>query len=216
MKLDNDLMRLYVITDRAWLKDNSLVDQVEDTINAGATFIQIREKELGYDEFVNLAKELKVVTDKYSIPFVINDNIDVALEVDADGVHIGQGDINASRARDLIGENKILGVSVQTVEQALEAVKNGADYLGVGAVFSTSTKKDADTVSHETLRQICNAVNVPVVAIGGIDENNVLELSKTTVDGIAVISAIFAKPDIKEATKKLRRLSDCMVNDIQK
>lgn len=211
MKVNKNAMRLYVVTDRTWLGDNSLAEQVEQTIIAGATFIQVREKHLSFDEFVKIAQDIKAVTDKYKIPFVINDDVDVAIKVKADGIHVGQSDLKAKNVRELIGENKILGVSVQTVEQAKEAEECSADYLGVGAVFSTSTKDDANRVSLDTLKQICSAVSIPVVAIGGISENNILELAGSGVDGIAVISAIFANPDIKKATRELLELSNKMV-----
>lgn len=203
MKANKENMLLYVVTDRAWLDRNSLESQVDETIQAGATFIQLREKDMAFDEFVNEAKNIKVITDKYSIPFVINDNIEIALAVNADGVHVGQSDLNAKDVRNLIGKDKILGVSAQTVEQALIAERQGADYIGVGAVFSTNTKTDADAVSFKTLSSICHAVSIPVIAIGGINENNILELKDSGIDGVAVISAIFAKPDISDATKKL-------------
>lgn len=200
-------MLLYVVTDRTWLFENILADQVLDCIKAGATFIQMREKDLDFNSFVLEAIKIKEVTDKYKIPFVINDNIDVMIAVNADGVHIGQKDIEASDCRKLIGPNKILGVSAQTVSQALQAEKDGADYIGVGAVFSTDTKKDADTVSFETLKKICDAVSIPVVAIGGIQQNNILQLKESGIDGVAVISAVFSSSDIFTATQNLFRLA---------
>lgn len=211
MKVDKSSLLLYAVTDRMWLRNNSLASQVEEAIKAGVTFVQLREKDIDFDTFVALAKEIKAVTDKYHVPFVINDNVDVALACDADGVHVGQNDMAASDVRSRIGEGKILGVSAQTVEQALFAQQNGADYLGVGAVFSTSTKPDADNVAFETLKDICKAVSIPVVAIGGINEENVLKLSGSGVDGIAVVSAIFAKKDIAGAASALRELSIRMV-----
>lgn len=210
MKVNKEAMRLYVVTDRTWLGKNSLAKQVEQTINAGATFVQLREKHLTFDEFVKAAREVKEVTDKYKIPFVINDNVEVAISVNADGIHVGQSDLEAKNVRELIGENKILGVSAQTVEQALNAQESGADYIGVGAVFSTTTKDDAENVSLDILKEICNAVSIPVVAIGGISKNNILKLSGSGVDGVAVISAIFAQPDIEKATHELLELSNKM------
>ena len=211
MKLDKNTMLLYVVTDRTWLGDNKLEDQVEESIKAGATFVQLREKELGFDNFVSEGIKIKKITDHYQVPFVINDNIEVALAIDADGIHVGQKDMNALDVRSLIGEDKILGVSAQTVEQALLAERQGADYIGVGAVFSTSTKNDADDVSYETVKAICEAVSIPVVAIGGINEHNLSQLKGYGVDGVAVISAIFAKSDISKATKDLLELSKEMV-----
>lgn len=207
LKLDKDNMLLYVVTDRTWLAGRSLVIQVEKAILGGATFIQLREKDLSFDEFVSIAKEVKVVTDRYHIPFVINDRVDVALAVKADGVHIGQDDLAAFEVRKLIGELKILGVSVQTREQALQAQQHGADYVGVGAVFSTATKMDADEVSFQELQNICSAITIPVVAIGGINKTNLLELRESGIDGVAVISAIFAQPDITKATSELLMLA---------
>jgi thiamine-phosphate pyrophosphorylase len=212
LKLDRKSMLLYAITDRAWVEGDTLEAQVEETIKGGATFIQLREKELSFDKFAEEAREIKKITDKYDIPFVINDNIEVALAVDADGVHVGQGDMNAKDVRKLIGEDKIIGVSAQTVEQAVLAEQNGADYLGVGAMFPTSTKADADCISIEQLKKICDAVYIPVVAIGGINEDNVGDLKGSGADGISVISAIFSKPDIFKATKNLRKLAEGMVD----
>lgn len=207
MKVDKESMLLYVVTDRTWLDGNSLSAQVEEIIRAGATFIQLREKSLSFNDFVVKAQELKKLTDKYQVPFVINDDIQVALKVNADGVHVGQSDMSAQDVRCLIGADKILGVSAQTVEQAVRAEKNGADYIGVGAVFNTSTKEDADSVSYETLQDICQSVSIPVVAIGGIDENNISELKGTGIDGVAVVSAIFARSDKFKATSNLFNLA---------
>ncbi len=207
MKVSKESMLLYVVTDRTWLGGNSLARQVEEAVKAGATFVQLREKDMGYDDYLAEAKKIKTVTDRYHIPFVIDDNIEVALAVGADGVHVGQSDRTAREARALIGKDKILGVSAQTVEQAIEAEKNGADYLGVGAVFSTSTKLDAKNVSYQTLKAICAAVSIPVVAIGGINEKNILQLKGSGADGVAVISAIFAKPDVYAAAKTICGLS---------
>lgn len=211
MKCDKSSLLLYAVTDRLWLGGNSLAAQVEEAIKAGVTFVQLREKELDFESFVSIANEIKAVTDKYHIPFVINDNVEVAVACGADGVHVGQSDMAACDVRKLIGENKILGVSAQTVEQALFAEQNGADYLGVGAVFSTSTKADADDVSFETLKAICEAVKIPVVAIGGISRENVLKLKGSGIDGIAVVSAIFAQPDIAAASRELRQLIEELV-----
>lgn len=211
MRLNKQSMLLYVVTDRKWLNGHTLVAQVEEALKGGATFVQLREKELDYESILVEAKEIKTLCKRYQVPFVINDNVDVAIACDADGVHVGQSDMEAGNVREILGKDKIIGVSVQTVEQALLAERHGADYIGVGAVFSTATKADADEVSKETLKAICNAVKIPVVAIGGIDANNILELSGTDVDGVAVISAVFAQPDIRMATEKLLKLSKEMV-----
>ena len=199
-------MLLYAVTDSAWVGELSLAQQVEMAIKSGATFVQLREKTLPFDEFVALAKEIKLITDQYNVPFVINDNVDVAIACDADGVHVGQSDAEVFYAREKLGADKIIGVSAQTVEQALKAQGNGADYIGVGAVFQTSTKLDADSVSHEVMKQISNAVTIPIVAIGGISKENILELTGTGIDGVAVVSAIFAQKDIATAVKELKQL----------
>lgn len=207
MKLDRSSMLLYVVTDRTWLGDNNLPEQVEQAIKGGATFIQLREKDLTFEEFVNVATEVKKITDQYQIPFVINDNVDVAIAVDADGVHIGQRDEEIEHVRKKLGQNKIIGLSAHSVTEAINAQKNGADYLGVGAIFNTSTKTDANTVASETLSNICQVVNIPIVAIGGINKTNIALLSGSGIDGVAVISAIFAQPDIIQATHELFMLA---------
>ncbi len=210
MKLDKKSLCLYLVTDRAWLKEKSLAEEIEQAVKSGATFIQLREKKLSLAEFITEAKKIKIMADAYHIPFVINDNIDVAMEIDADGVHVGQNDMNAKDVRKRIGKHKILGVSAQTVEQALTAENCGADYLGVGAVFPTDTKLDADKVSFDTLKEITRTVTIPVVAIGGINEKNILKLKGSHIDGVAVVSAIFARPDICLATQNLKKLSQEM------
>ena len=196
---------LYAITDRYWLNGKRLIDDVEESLKGGATFLQLREKELDEHTFRQEALELRALCKNYNIPFVINDNVQIAKDVDADGVHIGQDDMNSGEARRILGPDKIIGVSVQTVEMALEAEKNGADYLGVGAMWATSTK-DADVVSFDTLRDICKAVKIPVVAIGGIKESNAAELKGTGIAGISVISAIFGAKDIQKATRNLFKI----------
>ncbi len=196
-------MLLYIVTDRTWLGGNRLEALVEQSVRAGATFVQLREKDLDFDAFVAEAKKIKAVTDRCHVPFVINDSVEVALAADADGVHVGQSDMNARDVRALIGRDKILGVSAQTVAQAVLAEQNGADYIGVGAMFSTATKTDAEVVTFDTLKEICYAVSIPVVAIGGIGEGNIARLKGSGIDGVAVVSAVFAAPDIAKATKNL-------------
>ncbi len=210
MRVNKQDMRLYVITDRTWLNGRDLADLVEESIQAGATFIQLREKNLSFPDFVKTAVEIKAVTDRYGIPFIINDNVEAALEADADGVHLGQGDEGIQTVREKLGSHKIIGLSAHTVEEAIKAEEMGADYIGVGTVFNTSTKSDATPVSFDTLKSICSRVRIPVVAIGGINKNNILKLSGSGADGVAVISAIFAQPDIGMATKELLRLSTQM------
>lgn len=207
MKCDKESLLLYAVTDRAWLNGATLYEQVELALQGGATFIQLREKELDEENFLKEAIEIQELCRQYGVPFVVNDNVDIALRMNADGVHVGQSDMEAGDVRKLIGEDKILGVSAQTVEQAVLAQKRGADYLGVGAVFHTGSKDDADDVSHETLKAICAEVDIPVVAIGGISRDNVMQLSGSGICGIAVISAIFAQKDIKAATAELKELT---------
>ncbi|WP_077617454.1 thiamine phosphate synthase [Bacillus sinesaloumensis] len=211
MKADKQSMLLYAVTDRAWTGSQTLVEQVEAALKGGITFLQLREKNLGYDDFLQEAIELKMLTTFYHVPFVINDNVEIALACDADGVHVGQEDLPVEKVRDLIGPDKILGVSAQNVEQAIAAEKAGADYLGIGSVFPTSTKKDAQPMTFETVKEICNSVSIPIVAIGGVTKSNILELAGSGVDGVAVVSAIFAQADITETTKELRKLSTEMV-----
>ncbi len=214
MKLDKKDLLLYAVTDCTWIGNRTLYQQVEEALRGGATFIQLREKELDDEAFLKEAFEIKELCRKYNVPFVINDNVDIAVKANADGIHVGQKDMEAGLVRDSIGDNKILGVSAQTVEQALLAEKMGADYLGVGAVFSTASKADADDVSYETLKAICEAVSIPVVAIGGIGAGNVLQLSGSGIDGVAVISAIFAADNIQKATSELKELTKQVVEGV--
>jgi len=210
-KMQKEDLLLYAVTDRHWLNGETLYSQVEKTLGGGTTNLPLREKELDEAHFLEEAKKIKELCDRYHVPFVINDNVDIALEIDADGVHVGQSDMEAGDVRAKLGPDKIIGVSAQTVGQALLAQERGADYLGVGAVFHTDSKADAADISHETLKAITEAVDIPVIAIGGISKENVSELSGTGICGIAVISAIFAEKDIKNATKKLKKLTEEMV-----
>lgn len=205
--MDKKDLLLYAVTDRRWTGEVTLEEQVEAALKGGVTFLQLREKDLGIEEYIAQAKKIKALTDKYHVPFVIDDNIEVALAVDADGVHVGQSDLPASEVRKLIGPNKILGVSAKTVEQALKAEAAGADYLGSGAVFETTTKPGTPTLPHETLQAICQAVSIPVVAIGGITPENLLTLKGADVAGVAIISAIFGVKDIEGRCRKLLELS---------
>jgi thiamine-phosphate pyrophosphorylase len=203
LRVDADAMTLYAVTDRTWADDVTLMEQVKQALDGGITFLQLREKKLSEEEFIKEAQEMKKLAQEYKIPFVINDNIKVALEVDADGVHIGQDDMSVQEARKLLGEDKIIGVSAHNVKEAVKAQKGGADYLGVGAVCATSTKKDANVVSKEEIKKIKEAVDIPIVAIGGIKQDNIKTLQGTGVDGVAVVSAIFAAKDITKAAKEL-------------
>ena len=208
-----EAMCLYAVTDSAWLNGRTLPEVVEEALEGGATFIQIREKHLEYEDFAALAKAVKAVTDRFHVPYVINDEVGIAKLIDADGVHLGQNDEELTKAREILGPDKIIGVSAHNVEEAVTAEKNGADYLGVGAVFNTSTKTDVTDMSRETLRAICDAVSIPVVAIGGIKADNILSLEGTSINGVAVVSAIFAARDIKEATTDLLEKSKTIVKE---
>ena len=203
-----EVLRLYAVTDNAWLDGRALSLCVAEALEGGTTFVQLRDKTAATEELVQTAASLKPLCAMAQVPFVIDDDVQAALLADADGVHVGQSDMGCAQARALLGPDKIVGVSAQTVEQALLAQEQGADYLGVGALFTTSTKTDAAEVSLETLREICNAVDIPVVGIGGINLNTVIALANTGIDGVAVVSAIFAAPDIRIAAQDLRKASD--------
>ena len=208
MKFSRESLRLYAVTDRTWLNGRSLGQVVEQAVSGGATLIQLREKNLGYEAFKYQALEIQRLCRKHNIPFIVNDNVALAQDIDSDGVHVGQSDMEAGNVRALIGTGKILGVSVRTPEEAVLAESRGADYLGAGAVFHTGSKSDAVDITHDTLRAICAAVKIPVVAIGGITLNNARELAGTGIAGLAVISAVFASQDIAGAAQELRSLAE--------
>lgn len=212
MKCDKKTMLLYAVTDRAWVGKQSLYEQVEAALKGGVTCVQLREKELDDEAFLKEATQISALCKHYGVPFFINDNVEIAIKCHADGIHVGQEDMKAAQVRQRVGNDMMLGVSVHSVEEALEAVKNGADCLGVGAMFSTSTKTDVDILPKETLRDICAAVDIPVVAIGGIGESNLSGLAGTGVDGVALVSAIFAANDMEYECRLLRKLSEEMVN----
>lgn len=201
-------MRLYAVTDDAWLDGRTLAECVEQAIAGGATFVQLRDKRASTEELVATAEALVPLCRKAGVPFVVNDDVEAAIAADADGVHVGQDDMACASARAALGSGKIVGVSVQTLEEALEAEAAGADYLGVGAMFGTPTKPEAVDVGFDELRRICAAVGIPVVAIGGLNASTVPALGGCGVDGAAVVSAIFAAPDIEASTKRLRILVD--------
>lgn len=211
MRCDKKHMRLYAVTDRAWTGAQTLYQQVEAALRGGATCVQLREKELDQTAFLREAVALRALCRRYGVPFIVNDNVEVAVACGADGVHVGQEDMAAGQVRSRVGEDMILGVSVHTVEEARAAVQSGADYLGLGAVFSTGTKTDVEQMPAETLRAICAAVDVPVVAIGGIHKGNIGKLAGSGVDGVALVSAIFSAADIERTCRELRRLSEGMV-----
>ena len=203
MKLNKESMLVYAITDRNWTGTQTLEQQVDDVLKNGATFLQIREKNMPHDELVKEAICIKEIAAKYNVPVVIDDDIYAVMESGVDGVHIGQNDMDYVEARKLLGDNKIIGMTAPSVSLAKKAEKLGADYIGAGAVFSTNTKKDTKPLELSTLKEICNSVSIPVVAIGGIDHSNVRELKGTDIDGVAVISALFGASDPGEATREL-------------
>ena len=211
MNVDKKDLLLYAVTDRHWLNGRTLYSVVKESLDGGVTFLHLREKELDEVHFLEEAKELQQLCREYQVPFIVNDNVDIAISMNADGVHVGQSDMEAGDVRAKLGPDKIIGVSAQTVEQAVLAEKHGADYLGVGAVFPTGSKDDADDVSYETLKAICEAVSIPVIAIGGITQENVKELAGSGICGIAVISAIYAQQDIRKASEDLKKETQRMV-----
>lgn len=200
---------LYAVTDRSWLKGEALCSQAEKALKGGVTFLQLREKELSREEFIQEAKEMKELCRRYKVPFVINDNVEIAAAVDADGVHVGQSDMGAADARKKLGPDKIIGVSARTVEQAVLAQEQGADYIGVGAVFHTGSKADAEEIEMRVLKEICRTVKIPVIAIGGIGPDNIALLKGSGICGVAVISALFAQADIEGAARRLK----CLVKE---
>lgn len=204
-------MLVYAVTDRAWLNGRTLAECVQQAVDGGATFVQLREKDASHDEIVQLANELLPICRKAGIPFVIDDEVEIALEVGADGVHVGQDDMACERARAMLGPDAIVGVSAQTVEQAIAAQAAGADYLGVGALIPTPTKPDAVDVTFDELHAICDTVDIPVVGIGGLNASTVVQLKGSHVDGAAVVSAIFAAEDCKAAAHELHVLMEEIV-----
>ena len=204
-------MTLYAVSDRSWLGERTLAQVVEKVLRGGATFLQLREKELDREAILAEAREIQAIAARYRVPFVINDSVDIALACDADGVHVGQTDLMGRDVRALIGPDKILGITANTVELAVAAEKAGADYIGAGAVFGTTTKQNAKNLSLDTLKAICQAVSIPVVAIGGINADNLPRLAGTGAAGAAVVSALFAQKDPEEAARRMRALADKMV-----
>lgn len=197
---------IYLVTDRDLMSTKTLEDAVEQSIIGGCTLVQLREKDCSSFDFYSTAVKVKEITDKYNVPLLINDRLDIALAVDAAGVHVGQSDLPVSVVRKIIGENKIIGVSTGCLEQALKAEKDGADYLGVGAMYATGTKKDANPTSMEELKKIRESVSVPIVVIGGINKERIKDFKGMGIDGLAIVSAIIAQKDIIEATKELKTI----------
>lgn len=209
MKLRSKDLRLYAVTDRAWAADSAaLLRQIEAAIDGGATIVQLREKHLDEESFLAEAEAFVALCRRKGAISIINDNVEVAVKTGADGVHVGQSDLEVGRVRALLGQDKLIGVSAHNVEEALAARAAGADYLGTGAAFATGTKTDAKPISKDTIRAICAAVDIPVVAIGGITRENILELEGCGLDGVAVVSALFAQKDVKAAAEELLALSD--------
>jgi thiamine-phosphate pyrophosphorylase len=211
MKCDKKHMLLYAVTDRSWVGEKTLYQQVEEALRGGVTCVQLREKDMSDKEFLQEAKEIHALCQQYGVPFIVNDNVEIAVACGAEGIHVGQEDMAAGDVRRRVGDSMMLGVSVHTVEEALDAVRNGADYLGLGAVFPTSTKTDVDQMSNETLRAICDAVDVPIVAIGGINSGNIGKLAGSGVDGVALVSAIFSATNIESTCQELRKLASEML-----
>lgn len=207
MKISSEMLRLYAVTDRSWLKENqTLADAVEQVILGGATIIQLREKNADFKEQLSLALELKKVCEKYNVPLIINDSVELALKSGADGVHLGQDDGDIQKARKILGDNAIIGATAHNVHEAANACSSGADYLGCGAVFGSSTKSNTVPLSLEELKKICETVSIPVAAIGGINKDNILNLRGTGISGAAVVSAVFAENDIRSAAENLKKL----------
>lgn len=208
MNVAREQILLYAVTDRSWLNGHTLEEQVEQALKGGVSLVQLREKKLDWKQFYTQAVRMKELCARYQVPLIINDNVEIAIASGADGVHVGQGDMQVQEARARLGPDKIIGVSARTVEQALQAQEEGADYLGVGAVFGTSSKEDAQKISIRTLQKICSAVDIPVAAIGGINKENARQLSGSGISGIAVISALFAQKDIRAAAEELKDLAE--------
>ena len=213
MNFSESMLHLYAVTDRSWTGKQTLLEQVESALKGGATCVQLREKELDFDSFLAEAVELKTLCSRYGVPLIINDNVEIALRCGADGVHVGQEDMEAGSVRAKVGPDMIVGVTAKTVEQALAAQRAGAAYLGSGAVFGSATKTNARPMSKETLREICDAVTIPVVAIGGINLQNIRELENTGIHGVAVVSGIFAAEDIERESQALLEESRKIVGD---
>lgn len=208
MKLTSEMLRLYAVTDRTWLRSQTLLEQVEQALLGGVSLVQLREKELDEDVFLREAVEMAKLCHRYGVPLIINDNVEIARRSGADGIHVGQEDMEAAAVRSILGSGMIVGVTAKTIVQALRAQDAGADYLGSGAVFGSATKADAKPMSMELLKSICNAVSIPVVAIGGINRDNILRLAGTDIDGVAVVSGIFAAADIAQECRYLRSLAE--------
>ena len=211
MKISAETLRLYAVTDRSWLGEKTLFDQVEEALIGGVTLVQLREKEMSEDDFLKEAIEMAKLCHRYNVPLIINDNVDIAMKSGADGVHVGQSDMEAAAARKKLGSDMIVGVTAKTIEQAQRAQDAGADYLGSGAIFGTTTKSGAKPMTTELLSSITASVSIPVVAIGGINRSNILQLRGTTISGAAIVSGIFAAKDIETECRLLRELVELVI-----
>ena len=212
MKFDKDMLLLYAVTDRSWTGRQTLPQQIEEALKGGATIVQLREKNLDFDSFVNEATEVKKICEKYGVPLIINDNVQVALQSGADGVHVGLEDMSVKDIRKLVGSDFIVGATAKTVTQAKKAEDEGADYIGVGAVFPSPTKTNAIRITVNELKEICDCVSIPAVAIGGINRDNMKEISGGGMKGVALVSAIFGADDIESECKILKELALQTVN----
>lgn len=210
MKLKKESLLLYAITDSIFRRKDKLENQVEKAILGGATIVQYREKELKFKEMITEAENIKVICKKYNVPFIVNDNVDLAIEIDADGIHLGQDDISVKEARLKLGANKIIGATAKTIKQALIAQEEKADYIGSGAVFPSITKKQALQLDLQTIKQICENVQIPVVAIGGINCENILHLKNLGISGVAVVGGIFATENIEASARELKKKAELM------
>ena len=205
MKFNKNMLLLYAVTDRSWVGRQTLYEQIEEALKGGITCLQLREKNLSEEDFINEAKKVKELCCRYNVPLIINDNLDVALNCGADGVHVGIEDTPVCEIRKRTDKDFIIGATAKSVEQAVEAERQGADYLGVGAIFPSPTKKDAKATSVEELGRICDAVKIPVVAIGGLTKDNLSVLEGTPISGVALISAIFGAKDIEKEVMLLKK-----------
>lgn len=208
MKFKKEMLLLYAVTDRSWVGRQTLYEQIEEALIGGVTMVQLREKQLSEEEFIAEAVKVRELCHRYQVPLIINDNVSVALKSGADGVHVGMEDMSVAEIRRIVSKDFIIGATCKTVEQAIAAEKSGADYMGVGAVFPSTTKKNAIRITKEKLNEICSSVSIPAVAIGGIGYENISELIGGGMDGFAVVSAIFSAKDIKLSTKQLKEKAE--------
>lgn len=211
MKFDKNMLALYAITDRKCIGDRGLEYSVEQALSGGATMIQLRDKEVDFDTLCKEADSLLKICQKYNAPLIINDNADVVIKTGADGVHLGQNDMDLAKAREILGKDKIIGGSARTIELAQKAEQSGADYIGCGAVFGTLTKADAKYIGTQRLKEICTSLSIPVVAIGGVNAGNISQLEGCKISGVAVVSALFGAENVYTSAQELRKLADSVI-----